>query len=96
MLPWACPPREVGIASKVWMLRRQPPHPPNSYCNKLFVHVDPHAIVSSSNSSLTLQSVASSIPAPYNENKVAVPRSSEEIWMANDGGVYHAYGANTD
>lgn len=71
-----------------------PPHPPNPYCNNLFVHPDPHAIVTTTNFSMTLQAPPAKTPAPYNENKVAGPVSSGDIWMANDGGVYHATGAS--
>jgi hypothetical protein len=66
--------------------------PPNPYCNQLFVHVDPHALVTSPNFSLSLQPPAPDIPAPFNQNKVAGPNSSGDIWIANDGGVYHANG----
>jgi len=71
-----------------------PPHPPNPYCNNLYVHADPHAIALSPNFSMTLQPVSSDIPSPYNKNKVAAPASTGDIWMANDGGVYHARGAS--
>jgi len=67
--------------------------PPNPYCNQLFVHVDPHALTTSPNFSLSLQPPASNIPAPFNVNKVAGPNSSGNIWIANDGGIYHADGA---
>ena len=70
--------------------------PPNPYCNQLFVHVDPHALVTSQNFSLSLQPPPSNIPAPYNENTVAGPNSSGDIWIANDGGIYHADGAVPD
>jgi hypothetical protein len=71
-----------------------PPNPPNPYCNNLHVHADPHAIALSQNFSMSLQSLPSTIPAPYNENTVAAPASTGDIWMANDGGVYHARGAS--
>jgi photosystem II stability/assembly factor-like uncharacterized protein len=67
--------------------------PPNPYCNQLFVHVDPHALVTSPNFSLSLQPPAADIPPPFNQNKVAGPNSSGDIWIANDGGIYHANGA---
>jgi hypothetical protein len=72
--------------------RTAPPNPPNPYCNNLLVHVDPHALAFAPNFSMTLQAVPSGTPAPYNENKVA-GQSSGDIWMANDGGVYHSFGA---
>jgi hypothetical protein len=65
----------------------------NSKCNTLFVHADPHAIAFSTDFSLTLQPVPSSVNAPYNENTVAGPISRGSVWMANDGGVYHSFGA---
>jgi len=70
-----------------------PPHPPNPTCNNLYVHPDPHAIATSANFSLTLQPPPKGTPAPYNENRVAGANSTGDIWMANDGGVYHATGA---
>ena len=70
-----------------------PPHPPHPYCNDLFMHVDPHAMAMSSNFFLTLQAPAPDTPAPYNENKVAGANSAGDLWLANDGGVYHANGA---
>ena len=72
-----------------------PPNPPNPYCNNLYVHADPHALVLSQNFSMTLQPLPKDAPAPYNENKVAGPGATGDIWMANDGGVYHAKGAST-
>lgn len=70
-----------------------PPHPPNPYCNNLLMHVDPHAIAMTPNFSLTLRPPPANTPAPYNENKVAGPTSTGDLWLANDGGVYHAHGA---
>jgi hypothetical protein len=68
-----------------------PPHPPNPYCNQLFVHADPHALAMTPTFSLALQAPPAGTPAPYNENKVAGP-SSGDLWLASDGGVYHASG----
>jgi hypothetical protein len=71
--------------------RTAPPHPPNPYCNNVFVHADPHAMAMSFNFTLTLQDPGTA--APYNENKVAGSNSAGDLWLANDGGVYHANGA---
>jgi len=68
-----------------------PPRPPNTYCNHLFVHADPHALVFTPNYSLSLQ--PTNAPAPFNQNKVAAPSSTGDLWMANDGGIDHARGA---
>lgn len=72
-----------------------PPRPPNPYCNNLFVHADPHAMAMTANFSLTLQPVPAATPPPYNDNKVAAGGAVGDLWMANDGGVYHSSGALT-
>jgi hypothetical protein len=69
------------------------PPPSSLYCNQLFVHADPHALVTSPDFSMTLDNLPAGTPSPYNENTVAGPVSTGDIWMANDGGVYHAKGA---
>jgi photosystem II stability/assembly factor-like uncharacterized protein len=69
----------------------------NDLENKLFVHVDPHAIVASKDFSIALKP-PEGIPACdnigvnpcYDLNSVVDPNfpSAGSIWMANDGGVY--------
>jgi hypothetical protein len=73
-----------------------PPNPPNPYCNKLFVHVDPHALVMTPNFSMTLQPPPAAAPKPFKLNKVAGPNTTGDLWMANDGGVFHSSGALTN
>jgi len=72
-----------------------PPRPPNPDCNQLFVHVDPHAVAMTPGFSLALQPPPAGVPAPYNANRVA-GASSGDLWLANDGGVYHASGNLAD
>jgi hypothetical protein len=69
-----------------------PPHPPNPYGNQVFMHADPHALALAPDFSMTLQGLPPSVPAPYNQNKLA-GSATGNIWLANDGGVYHATGA---
>ena len=69
-----------------------PPHPPNPYCNNVFVHADPHALIVAPDFSMTLQSMSPLVPAPYNQNKLAAPGATGNIWLANDGGIYQATG----
>lgn len=54
--------------------------------NRLFVHVDPHAIAFSSDFDITLKPSAES--DPYNKNSELQEHLSGRLWMANDGGVY--------
>jgi hypothetical protein len=60
----------------------------NDLTNKLFLHVDPHAIAISSDFSITLK--RSDIPAPFDQNSELDAYQSGTIWMANDGGVYRS------
>jgi hypothetical protein len=61
----------------------------NDLSNKLFIHVDPHAIAISDNFDITLTR-ATGVDFPYNQNSVLDPDSPIKgtIWIANDGGVY--------
>lgn len=52
--------------------------------NKLFVHVDPHALVLTADFTLK---PATGVPAPYDQNSVLDTFLAGSIWMANDGGV---------
>jgi photosystem II stability/assembly factor-like uncharacterized protein len=74
------------------------------HSNQLFVHADPHALVSSKDFEITLKK-PTGVTFPYNQNSVLNQFVSGTIWMANDGGVYwsedggqnwkHAAGLNT-
>jgi uncharacterized repeat protein (TIGR01451 family) len=57
--------------------------------NKLFVHVDPHALALSTDFNITLKA-ATGVSFPYNQNSVLDSFISGRIWMANDGGVYRS------
>jgi uncharacterized repeat protein (TIGR01451 family) len=61
----------------------------NQPCNQLFVHVDPHTIVVSSDFKMRLKP-AEGVEFPYDQNSVLDPDfpPTGTIWMANDGGVY--------
>jgi hypothetical protein len=61
----------------------------NERCNRLFVHVDPQALVVSSDFNLRLKPAAGA-DFPYNQNSVLDESFPVEgtMWMANDGGVY--------
>ncbi len=54
--------------------------------NRLFVHVDPHAIAFSSDFDIRLK--RSSESDPYDKNSELQEHLSGRLWMANDGGVY--------
>ena len=56
--------------------------------NKVFMHVDPHALASS-NFNITLKA-PTGVSFPYNQNSVLDSFISGRIWMANDGGVYRS------
>ncbi len=56
--------------------------------NKLFLHVDPHALAST-NFNITLKA-PSGVSFPYNQNSVLDSFIGGRIWMANDGGVYRS------
>ena len=68
-----------------------PPHPADPDCNRLLMHVDPHAMAAAANFSLTLKPPPAATPAPFNRNEV-VATTAGDLWLANDGGVYHASG----
>jgi hypothetical protein len=68
-----------------------PPHPADPDCNNLLMHVDPHAMAVAANFALTLKAPPAATPAPFNQNKV-VATSAGDLWLTNDGGVYHASG----
>ena len=55
--------------------------------NKLFVHVDPHAIVCTADFEITLKA-PSGVTFPYDQNQVLDQHLGGTLWMANDGGVY--------
>jgi uncharacterized repeat protein (TIGR01451 family) len=59
--------------------------------NRLFVHVDPHAIAVSPQFEVTLKPVTD-LPEPYNQNSELDESKLRRgvIWMANDGGVYRS------
>ena len=61
-------------------------------CNKLFLHVDPHAFAVSSDFDITLSKPVCTIgpPAPYDQNSVLASFLGGTMWMANDGGVYRS------
>src|SRR5439155_1307294 len=63
-------------------------------CNKLFLHVDPHALAVSSSFFILLQDPPNNVPLLYRANKVPGQLSGGGIWMANDGGVYYTIGAD--
>jgi hypothetical protein len=58
----------------------------NRACNKLFVHVDPHALAVSTDFNITL-STPTGVSDPYNKNSVLNRFFGGTIWMANDGGI---------
>jgi len=57
--------------------------------NKLFVHVDPHAIAVSPNFEITLK--PSDLSPPFDQNtELDIFVVGGTIWMGNDGGVYRS------
>jgi uncharacterized repeat protein (TIGR01451 family) len=56
--------------------------------NKVFIHVDPHALASS-NFDITLKA-PTGVSFPYNQNSVLNSFIGGKLWMANDGGVYRS------
>jgi hypothetical protein len=78
-----------------------------SLTDKLYVHVDPHALAVAKGLSITLRSrpficivgqgpegipLYQPVPSPYNQNSQLESFDGGTIWMANDGGVFR----NTD
>lgn len=61
----------------------------NQLSNKLFMHVDPHALAFTPDFNITLKA-PSGVSFPYNQNSVLDSFISGRIWMANDGGVYRS------
>jgi hypothetical protein len=54
--------------------------------NKLFVHVDPHALAVSTDFDISLK-LPTGVSSPYNQNSVFDQYRGGTVWMANDGGV---------
>ena len=59
------------------------------HSNFLFVHADPHALVTTSDFDITLKA-PTGVGFPYNQNNVLDKFLGGTIWMANDGGVYRS------
>jgi hypothetical protein len=74
------------------------------HSNFLFVHADPHSLVTTSDFDITLKA-PTGVSFPYNQNNVLDQFLGGKIWMANDGGVFwsedggrswkHSVGLNT-
>ena len=58
----------------------------NELKDHLLVHVDPHALVATTDFDLTLKPAAG-VPSPFNQNSELDQHLGGTIWMANDGGV---------
>ena len=57
------------------------------HSNFLFVHADPHGLVTTSDFDITLKA-PTGVSFPYNQNNVLDKFLGGKIWMANDGGVF--------
>jgi len=60
--------------------------PPHQYGNQLFVHADPHYLVTSTDFDIAL-TAPTGVAFPYDQNSVLDQHLAGTIWMANDGGV---------
>ena len=61
-------------------------HKSGVHDNRVFMHVDPHAIAFTPDFEITLK--PSSQASPYNKNSELDKHIAGRLWMANDGGVY--------
>ena len=61
-------------------------HKSDVHKNRVFMHVDPHAIAFTPDFEIALK--PSSQASPYNKNSELDKHIAGRLWMANDGGVY--------